>query len=116
MPDIIRDDVCHQRMVVEGPSLLKALAILSLGLNIDDGTPIFNPSVLPWSAAACPTALKMTAKYLRKEISRCSVSTENVLHGPHPNQYTVSRATNWLVENPIIAEVKVAFIKHTISL
>ena len=36
---------------------LKALAILSLGLLNDDGSPVFNPSVLPWSKAQKPTTL-----------------------------------------------------------
>ena len=36
---------------------LKALAVLSLGLKNNDGSPTFDPSVLPWSAALRPSAL-----------------------------------------------------------
>ena len=55
--------------VTEGRSL-KALALLSLGLTNNDGSPTFNPLVLPWSAAACVSALKMLAKELRVEVLR----------------------------------------------
>ena len=55
---------------------LKALAILSLGLKNDDGTPIFDLAVLPWSAAQRPTTLKMTAKELRAEVIWRSMATK----------------------------------------
>ena len=109
-----RQTLAEVMYVAEGRSL-KALAILSLGMKNDDGTPTFNPSVLPWSAAVRPTALKMTAKELRKEVTRRSVAAENVLHAPRPGQWTVTRATNWLEENPIVAEADVAFIKSVIA-
>ena len=95
--------------VSEGRSL-NALAILSLGLKDDDGSPTFNPSVLPWSAALRPTALKMTAKDLRAEVTRRNVAIENVLTAPRPGKWTVAKATEWLVANPIVAEAEVAFI------
>ena len=53
--------------VTEGRSL-KALALLSLGLTNDDGSPTFNPLVLPWSAAAPPSSLKFAAKELTHQI------------------------------------------------
>ena len=56
-----RETYAELSYVSEGRSL-KALAILSLGLKDSDGSPTFNPSVLPWSAALRPTALKMTNK------------------------------------------------------
>ncbi len=37
-------------MFVDKGRTLKALALLSLGLKNEDGSLIFNPSVLPWSA------------------------------------------------------------------
>ena len=40
----------------EGNHSLKLLAILSLGLASDDGSPLFNPSILPWSAVFRPSA------------------------------------------------------------
>ena len=94
---------------------LKALAFLSFGLLNDDGSPTFNPAVLPWSAALRPTTLKMTAKELQSEIVRRNVATENVVHAPRPKQWTVARATDWLMNNPIIAEDEVAFIRATIA-
>ena len=100
--------------VSEGRSL-NALAILSLGLKDDDGSPTFNPSVLPWSAALRPTALKMTAKDLRAEVTRRNVAIENVLTAPRPGKWTVAKATEWLVANPIVAEAEVAFIRATIA-
>ncbi len=57
-------------MYVAQGCLLKALVLLSLGLKNDDGTPIFDPLVLPWSAAARPSSLKWTAKELCSEITR----------------------------------------------
>ena len=109
-----RQTLAEVMYVAEGRSL-KASAVLSLGLKKDDGTPTVDASVLPWSAAARPTALKMTAKDLRKEVTRRTVAAENVLHAPHPNAWTVVRATNWLVDNPIVAADEVAFIRRTIS-
>jgi hypothetical protein len=40
-----------ESMFVDKGRTLKALALLSLGLKNEDGSLIFNPSVLPWSAA-----------------------------------------------------------------
>ena len=94
---------------------LKALAVLTLGLTNNDGSPIFNLSVLPWSAALRPSALKMTAKELRSEVLRRCVAAGNILNSPRPSQWTVAKAMQWLVENPIVANDDVAFIKQTIS-
>ena len=93
---------------------LKALALLSLGLTNDDGTPIFDLSVLPWSAAAPPSSLKLSAKELRCEVTRRCVAAENVLNAPRPGQWPVKKSTEWLIGNPIVAEEEVAFIKKTI--
>ena len=94
---------------------MKALALLSLGLANDDGSPIFNLSVLPWSAALGPSALKMTAKELRSEVLRRCVAAENILNAPRLCQWTVTKAMQWLVENPIVPEDDIDFIKRTIS-
>ena len=94
---------------------LKALALLSLGLLNDDGSPTFNPAVLPWSAALRPTTLKMTANELRNEVIRCTAAAENVLNAPRPKQWTVARSTDWLINNPIVAVNEVAFIQATIA-
>jgi hypothetical protein len=104
------------RYVSEG-HLLKAVVLLSLGLKLkdNDGSPTFNPLVLPWSAALKPTALKMTAKDLRAKVIRPNVAVENVLCAPPPKRWTVAKATEWLVANPIDAEVEVAFILATIA-
>ena len=104
-----------EQMYSENGRSLKALALLSLGLKNDDDSPVFNTSILPWSAAVRPTALKMTAKELRKEIIRRCVAAENVLHAPRPNQWPVPKATEWLEKNPIVNEHEVAFIRATIS-
>ena len=52
-----RETYSELMYVSQGRSL-KALALLSLGLKNDDGTPTFNQSVLPWSAAVRPSALR----------------------------------------------------------
>jgi len=109
-----RETYAELRYVSEGRSL-KALAILSLGLKDGDGNPTFNPSVLPWSAALRPSALKMTANELRAEVTRRSVAIANVLSAPRPGKWTVAKATEWLVANPIVAEDEVAFIRATIA-
>ncbi len=75
---ICQADACHQE------PFLEVSAILSLGLLNDDGSPMFNSPVLPWSAAQCPPALKMTAKELRAEVTWRSVAVENLLHAPQP--------------------------------
>ncbi len=72
-----RETVAELRYVAENRTL-KALAILSLGLKNPDGSPTFDPAVLPWSAALRPTTLKMTAKDLRSEVLRRSVAAENI--------------------------------------
>ena len=65
---------------------LKALAVLSLGLKNNDGSPTFDPSVLPWSAALRPSALKMTAKDLRDEVKRRSEAAgDDALTAPRPS-------------------------------
>ncbi len=74
---------------------LKALAILSLGLLNNDGTQTFNQSVLPWSAALRPTVLKMNANDLSGEVTRRN-------DAPRPGQWTVGKATEWLLNNPIV--------------
>ncbi len=94
---------------------LKALAILSLGLKNPDGSPTFDPAVSPWSAALPPTALKMTAKELRAEVMRRNIAAANVLGAPRPGAWTVAKATEWLVNNPIVAAAEVDFIKATIA-
>jgi hypothetical protein len=83
---------------------------LSLGLKGDGGSPTFNPSVLPWSAALRPTALKITAKDLRAKVIRRNVAIKNVLCAPHAKQWTVTEATEWSVASPIVAEAEFAFI------
>ena len=98
-------------MYVSHGCLLKALALLSLGLKNNDGSPTFNRSVLPWSAALCSLALKLTAKDLQGEVTRHSVAAGNVLlNTPHPMQWLVRKAMEWLVANPIVAKDEVAFI------
>jgi hypothetical protein len=87
---------------------LKALAILSLGLLNNDGTQTFNQSVLPWSAALRPTVLKMNANDLSGEVTRRN-------DAPRPGQWTVGKATEWLLNNPIVAPDEVAFIRVTIA-
>jgi hypothetical protein len=94
---------------------LKALELLSLGLKNDDGTPTFDLTILPWSAALHPTTLKMTTKDLQGEVPQRSVAAENVLNAPHPGQWTVAKATEWLNNNPIVATHEVAFIHSTIA-
>ena len=66
-----RETYAEQWYAAKGRTL-KALAILTLGLKNDDNTPIFNPSVLPWSSALRPTTLKMTAKASERENKRTS--------------------------------------------
>lgn len=110
-PGIQRVTLAEQQYAAEGRTL-KALAVLSLGLKNNDGMPTFDPSVLPWSAALKASSLKMTAKELRAEINRRSIAAEN---GPRPNQWSVPKATEWLMANPIVAVADVAFIRATIA-
>ena len=102
------------RYAAEGSSL-KALAVLSLGLKNEDGTPTYNPSVLPWSAATKAATLKMTAKELRAEIIRRCVAAENILNAPRPSAWPVPKATEWLEKNPITSVDDIAFIRATIA-
>ena len=77
--------------------------------------PTFDLAILSWSAALCPTTLKMTAKDLRGEVTRRSVAAKNVLNAHHPGQQTVAKATEWLNNNPIVAAHEVAFNHSTIE-
>ncbi len=93
--------------VNEGNRSLKLLAILSLGLTKDDGSPLFNPSILPWTAALRPS--------VRNEVKR-SCNAGNVPHAPRPNQWTgVAKCTEWLEKNPTVAVNEVAYMKTTIA-
>ena len=96
-------EVHSEAMYAANGCTLKALAILSIGLLHDDGSAIFNPSVLPWSAALRPSALKLTAKDLRAEVERhCEKSCVvgfTPANAPRPNQWTISKATEWLIES-----------------
>jgi len=103
-----------ESMFVDKGRSLKALALLSLGLKRDDGSDVFNPSVLPWSAATRKTAIKMTAGELREEVLRRSVAAGNKKH-PRPSQWTVTTSINWLNENPIKNAEEVAFIMSAVS-
>ena len=90
---------------------LKALVLLSLGLANNDGSPIFNLLVLPWSAALRPSALKMSAKELRSKVLRRCVAAKNIINAPRPSQWTVTKAMQLLVDNPIVPEDDMDFIK-----
>ncbi len=103
-----------ESMFVDKGWSLKALALLSLGLKRDDGSLVFSPSVLLWSAATHKTAIKMSAGELREEVLRHSVAAGNQKH-PHPSQWTVTTAINWLNENPIKNAQEVNYIMSTIS-
>jgi hypothetical protein len=46
---------------------------------------------------------------------RRSVAAANVLGAPRPGAWTVAKATEWLVANPIVAAAEVDFIKSTIA-
>ena len=52
---------------------------------------------------------------MRSEVNQQDVTTKNVSHVPRPGQWTVGRATEWLVANPIVAKDKVKFIRTTIA-
>ena len=94
---------------------LKALAILCQGLTDKDGQPLVNPSALPWSAAERPSAIKLTAGDLRKEVERRTIASGNILAGPRPKAWTIPRLSKWLDDNPISDVAEVAFIKSTIA-
>ena len=114
------DEIHSESMYASKGRTLKALALLSLGLLNDDGNALFNPSVLPWSAALRPSALKMSADELRKEVERrcatLSVAGITASNAPRPKAWTVAKATEWLTENPIIGDKEVAFIRGTIAI
>ena len=84
---------------------LKALALLSLGLENSDGTPMFNPVALPWSAAVQSTALKMMAKDLCAEIIRCSAA-ENISNAACPRQWPVTKASDWLEKIQLLLRMR----------
>jgi hypothetical protein len=59
-----------EEMFSEKGRTLMALALVAIGLKNDDGSEMFDRSHLPWSAALCPLALKLTAADLRDEVVR----------------------------------------------
>jgi hypothetical protein len=56
----------------------------------------------------------MTAKDLCAEIIWHSAA-ENILNAPRPSQWPVTKASDWLEKNPIVATHEVAFIRATIA-
>ena len=94
---------------------LKALAILCQGLTDIEGAAIVNPATLPWSAAERPSAIKLSASDLRKEVERRTIVSGNILTGPRPKAWTIPRLSKWLEDNPITDVAEVAFIKATIA-
>ena len=74
---------------------LKVLAILSQGLVGDDVDLLFNPYILRWSFAEKPSNLKPTTAKVRAEIIQCMSIDSSILMAPHPNAWTVTRATEW---------------------
>ena len=83
---------------------LKALALLSLGLLKDKGSPVFNPSILTWSAAQKASTLKFTSTELKAEVEqRCNKScianfTPQNVHGPRAWKNT--KLMEWLIKKP----------------
>jgi hypothetical protein len=80
-----------------------------------NGCVLVNPSALPWSTAKRPSAIKLLANELRKEVKRWTMESGNNLSGPHPKAWAIARATQWLDYNPIADAPEVSFIQSTIA-
>jgi hypothetical protein len=95
---------------------LKALAILCEGLRDDDGDPLVDLSILPWSSARKSSDVKPTANELRAEIlRRFNIESGENSPTPRPNKWTTSRAREWLSQHPITGEDDIIFIKRIIA-
>ena len=103
----------EQFYVSRGRSL-KALAILCQGLLDDDGALLFDPKVMPWSAADKVSSVKPNAADLKEEVKRRASMNPKIVIAPRPSAWTLQRLTEWLNEHPISGADDVAFIKKTV--
>jgi len=103
----------EQFYVSRGRSL-KALAILCHGLLDDDRAPLFDPKVMPWSAADKVSSIKPNAADLKEEVKRRASMNPKIVIAPRPSAWTLQRLTEWLNEHPISGADDVAFIKKTV--
>jgi hypothetical protein len=69
---------------------LKALAILCEGLCDDDGDPLVDLSILPWSSARKSSDVKPSANELRTEmLCRFKIESGDNSLTPRPNKWTL---------------------------
>ena len=103
----------EQFYVSRGRSL-KALAILCQGLLDDNSALLFDPKVMPWSAADKVSSVKPNAADLKEEVKRHASMNPKIVIAPRPSTWTLQRLTEWLNEHPISGADDVAFIKKTV--
>jgi hypothetical protein len=70
---------------------------LSLGLLNDNGSQIFDPTMLPWSISLRPSALKLMAEDLRAKVKRRVTAAGDKVHAPHASKCVDSCEVNRLV-------------------
>ena len=96
--------------VTHGHSL-KALSIPCQGLVDEEGDPLINTSILPWSSTRKTSDIEPTAIVFRAKVLGWSTIASNVLIAPCPKALMPAHACEWLNEHPINGEDDIAFIK-----
>ena len=94
LQDILRDNVCH-------------CWAWDIKMN-DDGTPTFNPSILSWSAALCPTAdcqtLEGRKHYIVADSRECTTCTVSYIINYDKSNWMVGGKSNccwcWVYFHP----------------
>ena len=93
---------------------VKVLVVLCRSIFQEDGTPLLDESVVPWSSMKPRLSIKPTTEDLRKEVVhrfKSFVSTvTNTNRAPQPSQWTVSKVEDYLKNILIACELDVVLL------
>ena len=90
----------------------KVLYLMYIGLNNDNGSPLFSFECEPWSLLP-KTALRPKNNDYVKEIARRS-NDYNIQPIPRPRNWTRQQIMEWLEQNPIREPTDIAFLNKEV--
>lgn len=89
---------------------MKALVILCQRLTDNEGNPIVDTYVLPWSSMP-PKSIKLTVIDLRDDVTWRSNVFHDIVFASHPKAWTVSHVLEWLNIHSASGDDHLNFIK-----